>query len=71
MCVSAAILPSLLSLEIKLSPVKRRANGEETSELLLRADNGEYFSKLSLDLDLGVGFSNPRHLKSLFFHQNK
>lgn len=53
MCVSAAMLPSLLSLEIRLSSFV--GVGDETSKLHFLEPNGEYLSKLSLDLDRGVG----------------
>lgn len=59
MLVSAAMLPVLLSLDIKLSPVKRRVKGDDASEVPLLLELGEPFSKLSLDRDLGVGVDRP------------
>lgn len=58
MCVSAAMLPSLLSRDIRLSSFV--GVGDETSKLHLRDPRGEYLSRLSLDLDRGVGVIAPK-----------
>lgn len=61
MFVSAAILPLLLSLDIKLSPVSLLVNGElADSELSLRKATGEYLCKLSLERERGAGLIKPK-----------
>lgn len=55
MFVSVAMLPSLLPCDIRLSPVNLRVRGEAVSDVVFRVIVGEYFSRLSVDLDLGVG----------------
>ena len=52
---SPEMLPSLLSCDVKLSPVKRLDRGDAHSLAPLRPKDGENFSRLSVDLDLGVG----------------
>lgn len=56
---SVAILPSLLSLETMLSPVNLLVNGDAESLAFLKED-GENFSRLSDERDLGVGVIKPK-----------
>lgn len=55
MFVSVAILPSLLPCDIKLSPVNLRVSGDAVSDIAFLVIVGEYFSKLSVDRERGVG----------------
>lgn len=65
MFVSVAMLPSLLPCDIRLSPVNLRVRGEAVSDVVFRVIVGEYFSRLSVDLDLGVGWSTPTKFEPL------
>ena len=58
--VSVAMLPSLLPCDNKLSPVNLLVNGDTVSDAPLLTVIGENLSKLSLDLDLGVGYITPK-----------
>lgn len=57
--ISPARLPSLLSCDTRLSPVNRLVSGETQSFRL--PNEGEHFSRLSVERERGVGVINPRN----------